>query len=71
MDELEDMDVSLIKGGVRVRYFQDLITAQLLDIYHFLRYQMKELDIAFPLIPHNPMQPHWFGHDALSKLDGF
>ena len=36
-------------------YFQDLFTAKLLDIHHFLGYQMKDLVIVFPRIPHNPL----------------
>ena len=36
-------------------YFQDLFTAKLLDIHHFLGYQMKDLDIVFPKIPHNTL----------------
>ena len=53
-DKLGDMDVSLIKEGVR-HYFQDLFTAKPLDIHHFLGYQMKDLDIVFPKIPHNTL----------------
>ena len=36
-------------------YFQDLFTAKPLDIHHFLGYQMKDLDIVFPKIPHNTL----------------
>ena len=36
-------------------YFQNLFTAKPLDIHHFLGYQMKDLDIVFPLVPHNPI----------------
>ena len=36
-------------------YFQDLFTAEPLDIHHFLGYQMKDLDIVFPKIPHNTL----------------
>ena len=57
-DKLEDMDASLIKEGVRVtggHYFQDLFTAKPLDIQNFLGYQMKDLDIVFPRIPHNTL----------------
>ena len=36
-------------------YFQDLFTAKPLDIQNFLGYQMKDLDIVFPRIPHNTL----------------
>ena len=36
-------------------YFQDLFTAKPLEIHHFLGYQMKDLDIVFPKIPHNTL----------------
>ena len=36
-------------------YFQDLFTAKPLDAHHFLRYEMIDLDIVFPRIPHNPL----------------
>ena len=36
-------------------YFQDLFTAEPLDIHHFFGYQMKDLDIVFPKIPHNTL----------------
>ena len=34
-------------------YFHDLFTAKPLDIHHFFGYQMKDLVIVFPRIPHN------------------
>ena len=36
-------------------YFQDLFTAKPLDIHHLLGYQMNDLDIVFPKIPHNTL----------------
>jgi len=35
-------------------YVHDLFTAKPLDIHHFLGYQMTDLIIVFPRIPHNP-----------------
>ena len=36
-------------------YFQELFTAKPMDIQIFLGYQMKDLDILFPQIPHNTL----------------
>ena len=56
-DKLEDMNVSLIKRGHMSggHYFQDFFTAKLLDIHNFLGYQMRDLVIVFPKIPHNTL----------------
>ena len=49
-------------------YFQDLSTAKPLNLDHFFGYQMKDLTIIFPLIPHDLIWVQWYGHSALSNL---
>ena len=45
-------EIGRTTGG---HYFQDLFTATPLDIHNFLGYQMKDLNIVFPKIPHNTL----------------
>ena len=52
-------------------YFQDLFTAKPLDIYHFLGYQTKDLNIVFSKIPHDALWVQWFGNGTWVVFDVF
>ena len=52
-------------------YFHVVTVANSMDRISCKRYQMKDLNLIFPLIPQNLILVEWFSHSGWSKLGGF
>ena len=52
-------------------YFHVVTVANSMDRISSTRYQMKDMNMIFPLIPQNPILVEWFSHSGWSKLGGF
>ena len=52
-------------------YFHMVTQANSMDRISSTRYQMKDMNMIFPLIPQNPILVEWFSHSGWSKLGGF
>ena len=67
---LADMDLSLhdfsFCGWPQVVW--ELSVATIMNLAWIQRYQMKDMDILFPLVPYNPILSKWLGHSDLAKL---
>ena len=70
---LADMDLSLhdfsFCGWPQVVW--ELSVATIMNLAWIQRYQMKDMDILFPLVPYNPILSKWLGHSDLAKLGVF
>ena len=49
----------------------ELSVATIMNLAWIQRYQMKDMDILFPLVPYNPILSKWLGHSDLAKLGVF
>ena len=52
-------------------YFHMVTQANSMDRISSTRYQMKDMNMIFQLIPQNPILVEWFSHSGWSKLGGF
>ena len=52
-------------------YFHMVTQANSMDRISSTRYQLKDMNMIFPLIPQNPILVEWFSHSGWSKLGGF
>ena len=70
---LADMDLSLhdfsFCGWPQV--VLELSVAIIMNLAYIQRYQMKDMDILFPLVPYNPILSKWLGHSDQAKLGVF
>ena len=51
--------------------FLELFVTKLLVTHGTTRYQMKDINIIFPMIPLSFLWVKWFGYYSLSKLSNF
>ena len=51
--------------------FQEAIVTKLAVTQSTTRYQLKAMDIIFPIVPHEYMWVKWFGHHSPAKLSIF
>ena len=45
--------------------------ARIMEIFCITRYQMKDMDILFPLVPYHQFLVKWLGHSEPAKLKIF
>ena len=69
----DDMDISLpiFSFSVWPMVVKVASVAKIIDIFGITRYQMKDMDILFPLVPHDQILLKWLGHSEPAKLGSF
>ena len=45
--------------------------ARMMKIFCVIRYQMKDVDILYPLVPYDLILVTWLGHSEPAKLGDF
>ena len=68
-----DMDISLpiFSFSVWPMVVKVVSMARIVEIFCITRYQMKDMDILFPLVPHDQIFLKWLGHSEPAKLGSF
>ena len=66
----DDMDISLPIFSFSV-WPMVVKVARIIEIFWITRYQMKDMDILFPLVPHDQILLKWLGHSKPAKLGSF
>ena len=69
----DDMDISLpiFSFSVWPIVVKVVSMARIVEIFCITRYQMKDMDILFPLVPHDQILLKWLGHSEPAKLGSF
>ena len=69
----DDMDISLpiFSFSVWPLVVKVVSVARIIEIFCITRYQIKDMDILFPLVPHDQILVKWLGHSKPAKLGSF
>ena len=69
----DDMDISLpiFSFSVWPMVVKVVSVATIIEIFGISRYQMKDMDILFPLVPYYQILVKWPGHSQPAKLGSF
>ena len=69
----DDMDISLpiFSFSVWPLVVKVVSVARIIEIFCITRYQIKDMDILFPLVPHDQILVKWLGHSEPAKLGSF
>ena len=69
----DDMDISLpiFSFSVWPLVVKVVSVARIIEIFCLTRYQIKDMDILFPLVPHDQILVKWLGHSKPAKLGSF
>ena len=67
------MDISLpiFSFSIWPMVVKVVIVARIREIFFITRYQMKDMDILFPLVPYDQILVKWLGHSEPAKLGSF
>ena len=64
-------EMSILRDDKMRPLFQEAIVTKLAVTQSTTRYQMKAMDIIFPMIPHESLWVERFGHHSPAKLGIF
>ena len=69
----DDMDISLpiFSFSVWPKVVKVVSMARIIEIFCITRYQMKDMDILFPLVPHDQILVKWLSYSEPAKLGSF
>ena len=69
----DDMDISLpiFSFSAWPMVVKVVSMARKVEIFCITRYQMKDMDILFPLVPHDQSLLKWLGRNKPAKLGSF
>ena len=69
----DDMDISLpiFSFSVWPMVVKAVSMVRTIEIFCITRYQMKDMYILFPLVPHDQILLKWLGHSEPAKLGSF